>query len=85
MQKTLIAAALASADYAGLLAAKQARRAADEAAKPLAAYRDEELTHMRRNFYGFAPSYHGARYHFVMKSPQSWTPRHLAVHRELKR
>jgi putative two-component system protein, hydrogenase maturation factor HypX/HoxX len=80
------AAALASApDYAGQLAAKQARRAADEAAKALAAYRDEELTHMRRNFYGFDPSYHGARYHFVMKSPQSWTPRHLAVHREIKR
>lgn len=80
------AAALASApDYVGQVAAKQARRAADEAAKPLAAYRDEELTHMRRNFYGFDPSYHGARYHFVMKSPQSWTPRHLAVHREIKR
>lgn len=80
------AAALASApDYADQLAAKQARRAADEATKALAAYRDEELTHMRRNFYGFDPSYHGARYHFVMKSPQSWTPRHLAVHREIKR
>jgi putative two-component system protein, hydrogenase maturation factor HypX/HoxX len=80
------AATLASApDYAEQLAAKQARRGADEAAKPLSAYRDEELTHMRRNFYGFDPSYHGARYHFVMKSPQSWTPRHLAVHRELKR
>ena len=49
--------------------------------KPLAAYREEELTQMRRNFYGFDPSYHGARYHFVMKSPQSWTPRHLARHR----
>ena len=38
---------------------------------------------MRRNFYGFDPSYHVARYHFVLKSPQSWTPRHLARHREL--
>ncbi|WP_374481866.1 hydrogenase maturation protein [Zoogloea sp.] len=80
------ATALAAApDYAERLAAKQARRAADEAAKPLAAYRDEELAHMRRNFYGFDPSYHGARYHFVMKSPQSWTPRHLARHREVGR
>ena len=69
-------------DYAGRLAAKQARRATDEAIKPLAAYRDEELARMHRNFYGFDPSYHGARYHFVMKSPQSWTPRHLARHRE---
>ncbi len=70
-----------AADYADRLAAKQARRAADEAIKPLAAYRDEELARMHRNFYGFDPSYHGARYHFVMKSPQSWTPRHLARHR----
>ena len=80
------ATALAAApDYAERLAAKQASRAADEAAKPLATYRDEELAHMRRNFYGFDPSYHGARYHFVMKSPQSWTPRHLARHREVGR
>lgn len=62
---------------------KAARRASDEAQKPLAAYRDEELAAMRRNFYGFDPSYHVARYHFVMKSPQSWTPRHLARHRDL--
>ncbi|HJV25083.1 MAG TPA: hydrogenase maturation protein [Aromatoleum sp.] len=65
------------------IAEKSARRAADEAEKPLAAYRDEELAAMRRNFYGFDPSYHVARYHFVMKSPQSWTPRHLARHRDL--
>ena len=32
---------------------------------PLAAYRDEELARMRRNFYGFDPSYHVARHHFV--------------------
>ncbi|WP_286164503.1 hydrogenase maturation protein [Azoarcus sp. DN11] len=78
------AAALA-ADPAFLdrIAAKAARRAADEAEKPLAAYRDEELAVMRRNFYGFDPSYHVARYHFVMKSPHSWTPRHLARHREI--
>ena len=62
---------------------KAARRASDEAQKPLAAYRDEELAAMRRNFFGFDPSYHVARYHFVMKSPQSWTPRHLARHRDL--
>lgn len=67
------------------LAAKAARRAADEAAKPLARYRDEELARMRRNFYGFDPSYHVARYHFVRKLPHAWTPRHLAIHRELAR
>jgi putative two-component system hydrogenase maturation factor HypX/HoxX len=38
---------------------------------------------MRRNFYGFDPSYHVARWHFVAKSPHSWTPRHLACHREV--
>lgn len=68
---------------AALIAAKARRRAADEAARPLAAWRAAELDMMRRNFYGFDPSYHVARYHFVLKSPQSWTPRHLARHREL--
>jgi putative two-component system hydrogenase maturation factor HypX/HoxX len=38
---------------------------------------------MQRNFYGFDPSYHVARHHFVAKTPHSWTPRHLARHREL--
>ncbi len=65
------------------IADKARRRAADEAERPLAAYRSAELDMMRRNFYGFDPSYHVARYHFVLKSPQSWTPRHLARHREL--
>ncbi len=63
------------------LAAKQAARAADEAAKPLAAYRDAELQRMHRNFYGFDPSYHVARHHFVHRKPHAWTPRHLALHR----
>lgn len=79
-----LAAELASAsDLNQRLATKRDKRAADEAAKPLARYRAEELSHMRRNFYGFDPSYHVARFHFVQKSPQSWTPRHLARHRDL--
>jgi putative two-component system hydrogenase maturation factor HypX/HoxX len=61
--------------------AKAERRAADEAVKPLAAYRTEELAHMHRNFYGFDPSYHVARHHFVHRKPHAWTPRHLARHR----
>ncbi len=73
----------ASPDLDGRLAAKAEKRAADEAIKPLAAYRAEELAEMRRNFYGFDPSYHVARYHFVARSPHSWTPRHLARHRDL--
>ena len=78
------AAGLASAaDLADRLQAKRDKRQADEAAKPLAQYRAEELSHMRRNFYGFDPSYHVARFHFVQKSPNSWTPRHLAIHRDL--
>ncbi|TXH76864.1 enoyl-CoA hydratase-related protein [Thiobacillus sp.] len=77
-------AALAeSPDFADLLREKNRRRAADEAAKSLEAYRAEELEHMQRNFYGFDPSYHVARHHFVHKTPHSWTPRHLARHREL--
>ena len=69
------------ADFGAVLAAKQAQRAADEAQRPLAAYREEELAHMRRNFYGFDPSYHYARAHFVGKVPHAWTPLHLALHR----
>jgi putative two-component system hydrogenase maturation factor HypX/HoxX len=76
------ARALAAAPgLAAALAEKRARRAADEARKPLAAYRAEELARMRLNFYGFDPSYHVARYDFVRKVPKSRTPIHLAVHR----
>lgn len=53
-----------------------------EAVQPLATYRAQEMEHMRRNFYGFDPSYHVARHHFVYKTLPSWTPRHLARHRE---
>ena len=71
----------ANEGIAGRLQAKQQRRQLDEAAKPLDAYRDEELARMRRNFYGFDPSYHIARSNFVRRVLPSWTPRHLAVHR----
>jgi putative two-component system hydrogenase maturation factor HypX/HoxX len=63
------------------LTQKQAQRQQDEAHKPLADYRAEELQRMHRNFYGFDPSYHVARHHFVYRKPHAWTPRHLAVHR----
>lgn len=79
-----VAGALALAvshNLARRVADKQAARNADEARRPLAAYRQDELSRMHRNFYGFDPSYHVARYHFVHKLPQAWTPRHLAVHR----
>ena len=73
-----------SPDFSARLVSKRERRSADEAAKPLATYRAEELKEMQRNFYGFDASYHVARHHFVARSPHSWTPRHLAIHRDLR-
>ena len=64
------------------LQAKQQHRAADEAMKPLAVWRAEELARMRHNFHGFDPSYHVARHHFVHRKPHARTPRHLALHRQ---
>ena len=72
-----------AADAPAPLAEKRAQRRHDEAGKPLAAYRAEELVQMKRNFYGFDPSYHVARYNFVHKVPHSRTPRHLALHRRI--
>jgi putative two-component system hydrogenase maturation factor HypX/HoxX len=64
-----------------LLREKATRRSADEARKPLEAYRREELERMRMNFYGFDPSYHVARYNFVRSVPKSRTPPTIARHR----
>jgi putative two-component system hydrogenase maturation factor HypX/HoxX len=72
-------------DFPRLLEEKRRRRAADEAAKPLAQFRAEELERMKLNFYGFDPSYHVARYHFVFKVPRSRTPLYLARHRTPRR
>ena len=68
-----------------LLRAKDRERQRDEAAKPLSVYRDEELAAMRRNFYGFDPSYHIARSNFVRRVAPSRTPLHLASHRHAGR
>jgi putative two-component system hydrogenase maturation factor HypX/HoxX len=70
-------------DFAARLAARNAARERDFAAKPLAQYRTEELERMRFNFYGFDPSYHVARHRFIHRTPNSWTPRHLATHRRI--
>lgn len=72
-----------AADAPALLAKKRVERRCNETEKPLAAYRAEELAQMNRNFYGFDPSYHVARYNFVHKVPHSHTPRHLALHRRI--
>ena len=67
--------------FAERLHYKNARRRADERLKPLSRYREEELEQMKRNFYGFDPSYHIARYNFVHKIPKSRTPLTIARHR----
>ncbi|WP_454748276.1 enoyl-CoA hydratase-related protein [Ciceribacter selenitireducens] len=80
----LRSAALALAagpDIGKRIAGKRMRRQRDEAQKPLDRYREEELQRMRRNFYGFDPSYHVARYNFIRKVPKSRTPMTLAIHR----
>ncbi|WP_024800653.1 hydrogenase maturation protein [Nocardia sp. BMG51109] len=59
------------------LVTKKQRRAADEAAKPLSAYRDYELAQMRQNFYGENEPYHQLRRNFVHKVRPQVTPTHL--------
>lgn len=73
----------ASPELDALLAQKRQERARDEREKPLESYRAEELAHLKLNFYGFDPSYHVARYHFVHHLPHSRTPLYLARHRQL--
>ncbi len=77
------ARAMAGQGFDERLAAKRRMRQADEAIKPLAAYRAEELERMKLNFFGFDPSYHVARHNFVRKVPKARTPSYLARHRSL--
>ncbi|MFK5984978.1 MAG: hydrogenase maturation protein [Pseudomonadota bacterium] len=72
-------------DYAAQLTNKQQGRIEDEKVKSLQTYRDEELERMHKNFYGFDPSYHIARYNFVYKVPKSRTPLTIAMHRRNNR
>lgn len=60
---------------------KRRRREGEERQRPLEAYRAAELERMHRNFFGFDPSYHVARYNFIYKVPKSRTPLPLARHR----
>lgn len=68
-------------EFTDFLDAKKQKRQQDEQQKPLAQYRAEELAKMKLNFYGFDPSYHVARYHFVYKLAKARTPSYLAKHR----
>jgi putative two-component system hydrogenase maturation factor HypX/HoxX len=54
-------------DSRAALLKKHERRLDDEAVKPLASYRAEELQQMRVNFFGHDPAYHDARRRFVFK------------------
>ncbi|MBB4927368.1 enoyl-CoA hydratase-related protein [Kitasatospora kifunensis] len=51
------------------IAAKKLSRERDEAAKPLEAYRAEELAQMHRNFFAPGEPYHDLRAAFVRKEP----------------
>ncbi|MGA9031410.1 MAG: enoyl-CoA hydratase-related protein, partial [Sulfuricaulis sp.] len=82
MIRSVAEALAADPDFGIQLEAKRRQRAKDESVKPLEAYRTEELERMKLNFYGFDPSYHVARYNFVFRVPHSWTPLHLARHRQ---
>jgi putative two-component system hydrogenase maturation factor HypX/HoxX len=78
-----LAAMIAMApDFEARLGEKRRQRDADEAEKPLTAYRAEELARMRLNFYRLDPSYHVARCNFIHKVPKSRTPLMLACHRK---
>lgn len=72
----------AATGFESRLAAKREARRTDELIRPLADYRTAELERMRLNFFGFDPSYHIARHRFVHRTPQAWTPLHLALHRQ---
>ncbi|MFE6836514.1 hydrogenase maturation protein [Streptomyces sp. NPDC057705] len=62
---------------AARIAAKKAARERDEAVRPLAAYREAELTRMRRTFFDPDAPYHALRRAFVRKERAVATPPHL--------
>ncbi len=73
---------IGNSEFTDFIEAKKQKRHQDEQQKPLAQYRAEELAKMKLNFYGFDPSYHVARYHFVYKLAKARTPSYLAKHRQ---
>ncbi|MCR4347225.1 MAG: hydrogenase maturation protein [Sulfuricaulis sp.] len=83
--ESIVAALAEDVSHETQLKEKQLQRTKDETSKSLLHYRTEELERMKLNFYGFDPSYHVARYNFVFRVPNSWTPLHLARHRRVSR
>ncbi|MER6997240.1 enoyl-CoA hydratase-related protein [Streptomyces sp. NPDC000410] len=61
------------------IARKKAERDRQEARRPLAAYREEELVRMRRTFFDPAAPYHALRRAFVRKEKPPRTPPHLVT------
>ncbi|WP_406404492.1 enoyl-CoA hydratase-related protein [Streptomyces sp. NBC_00879] len=61
------------------IAAKKAERDHQESLRPLAAFREEELAHMRRAFFDPSAPYHALRRAFVRKEKPLRTPPHLGV------
>ncbi|MFC4612695.1 hydrogenase maturation protein [Streptomyces maoxianensis] len=75
-----LAAQLASSPTAqSRIAAKKSERDRQEAVKPLAAYREEELTRILRTFSDPDDPYHALRRAFVRKEPPARTPPHLGA------
>ena len=60
--------------YQARLQDKRRRRAVDERAKPLQAYREEELARCHASFFGSDRSYHEARRRFVYKLGDAGSP-----------
>jgi putative two-component system hydrogenase maturation factor HypX/HoxX len=74
----LAAQLAASPDLAARIAKKRAARVEDESVKPLQQYRDEELKHMRRNFFDASEPHAALRSAFVRKEKALHTPAHVA-------
>jgi putative two-component system hydrogenase maturation factor HypX/HoxX len=70
-----------SNNFDQILESKVKRRNHDEFVKPLKYYRQEELKHMREDFFMPNAPYNTARRQFVYKIPQKATPSRLALHR----
>jgi putative two-component system protein, hydrogenase maturation factor HypX/HoxX len=70
--------------YRGRLADKRRRRVQDERAKPLQAYREEELARCHECFFGPDPGYHEARRRFVYKLAPSDASRRSSDARQLE-
>ncbi|MGV4925250.1 hydrogenase maturation protein [Streptomyces sp. BHT-5-2] len=75
--RTLARRLAASPGVPSRIAAKKDRREGDEARRPLAAYRADELARMQRTFADPGAPYHALRRAFVRKERLPGTPEHL--------